>query len=159
MRLVRLIVVAGFITGLGIVVGGCESETDNGWDLASVRNAIEESNRLFGEAFGKGDAAGVAARYTSSGKLLPPNAEPVIGREDIQAFWQTAIDGGAGGATLQVVEIELKDDAAMEIGEFSITAGDTVVDNGKYVVIWFLEDDKWKMHVDIWNSSRPAPGA
>jgi ketosteroid isomerase-like protein len=33
-----------------------------------------------------------------------------------------------------------------------------VLDEGKYIVIWKHEDGQWKLHRDILNSSRPAPG-
>jgi hypothetical protein len=33
-----------------------------------------------------------------------------------------------------------------------------VLDEGKYIVIWKQVEGQWKLHRDILNSSRPAPG-
>lgn len=51
---------------------------------------------------------------------------------------------------------------AYEIGRFSLTvqAKDQPpkVLSGKYVVVWKRQaDGGWKLHVDIWNSGKPAP--
>jgi hypothetical protein len=32
----------------------------------------------------------------------------------------------------------------------------SILDTGKYIVIWKRENGAWKWHRDIWNSSRPA---
>jgi ketosteroid isomerase-like protein len=35
-------------------------------------------------------------------------------------------------------------------------AGGTEADRGKYIVIWKNQGGLWKLHRDIWNSSKPA---
>jgi len=34
--------------------------------------------------------------------------------------------------------------------------GGQVADEIKYIVVWKHEGGEWKLHRDIWNSSRPA---
>jgi ketosteroid isomerase-like protein len=36
------------------------------------------------------------------------------------------------------------------------TAGGQVADAGKYLVIWKQEIGAWKLHRDVWTTSRPA---
>jgi uncharacterized protein (TIGR02246 family) len=100
----------------------------------------------------------MAALYTESGQLLPPNSDFVTGRDAIHGFWQALFDMGVGEVKLETVEVESHGDTAIEVGKYSIyDAGGQEIDAGKYVVIWKREDGQWKLHRDIFNSSRPAP--
>ncbi|MDF2780320.1 MAG: hypothetical protein K0S96_124, partial [Geminicoccaceae bacterium] len=57
-----------------------------------VRQAIEQVNARFVEAFKAGDAATIASLYTEIAKVLPPDGTEVAGREAIQNLWQSWID-------------------------------------------------------------------
>ena len=123
----------------------------------NVRETIGAANERFMEAFGRGDAAGLASTYTRDAKLLPPNSDVVTGNQAIQEFWQGAMNMGIRAATLETVELEDHGDAVIEMGKYTLR-GDSaqVLDTGKYVVIWKQDNDQWKLHWDIWNSSMPA---
>ena len=49
-----------------------------------IRSDILASNKHFMDAFGRGDAAGLAHLYTGGGQLLPPHSEVVAGREGVE---------------------------------------------------------------------------
>ena len=120
-----------------------------------IRTDILACNKNFMDAFGKGDAGGVAALYTAGGQLLPPNRDVVAGREAIRAFWQGAMDLGLKEATLETVEVEGFGNAAVEVGSYTLRAeGGQVAAAGKYVVVWKAEGGVWKLHRDIWNTSQ-----
>jgi uncharacterized protein (TIGR02246 family) len=124
-----------------------------------VRGAIVAANENFMATFKGGDAASMAALYTENGQLLPPNGDFVTGRQAIQAFWQALLDMGIKEAKLETVETEGHGDTAIEVGRFSLHGeGGQELDNGKYIVIWKRQDGQWKLHRDIFNSSKPAPG-
>lgn len=124
-----------------------------------IRDAIVAANEKFMAAFGRGDAASIAAGYTESGQILPPNSDVIAGRQGIQTFWQGVMHMGLKGVKLETVEVEGHGSAASEVGRYTLRdQGGQVVDTGKYVVIWRQEAGQWKLHRDIWNSSRPAPG-
>ena len=124
-----------------------------------IRDAIVAADERFTAAFGKGDAAGVAALYTESGQMLPPNSDFVTGKQAIQAFWQVVMDMGIKAAKLETVEVEGHGDTAIEVGKFALEGDEgQVLDAGKYIVIWKGEDGQWKLHRDIFNSSMPTPG-
>lgn len=123
-----------------------------------VRQAIEQVNARFVEAFKAGDAATIASLYTESAKMLPPDATEVVGREAIQELWQGAIDDGVKDLTLKAMDVEACGDLAYEVGSFSIqvpaennamaTAG------GNYLVIWKRgPDGRWRLHIDTWNDA------
>jgi uncharacterized protein (TIGR02246 family) len=123
-----------------------------------VRDAIVAAGGKFVAAFDKGDAAGIAAFYTEGGQILPPNAGVVEGREAIQAFWQGAMDMGIASVKLETIEAEGHGDTAIEVGKYKLYAPDgQKLDAGKFIVIWKQEDGGWKLHRDIYNSSKPAP--
>ena len=123
-----------------------------------IRTEIAACNKHFVDAFGRGDAAGLANLYTVGGQLLPPNSDAVAGRDAIRAFWQGAMDLGLKEAKLETIEVEGSGEAAIEVGRYSLRiAGGQIADAGKYVVVWKKEGGAWKLHRDIWNTSQPAP--
>jgi len=89
--------------------------------------------------------------------LLPPGSDPMQGKEAIRDFWQGAMNMGVKEAKLEIMEVELQGDSIIEIGRYYLKgAGDEVMDRGKYLVIWKQEGGEWKLHKDIWNTSRTA---
>jgi hypothetical protein len=51
------------------------------------------------------------------------------------------------------------DKTAREIGKYAMKihpeGGEAFTDEGKYMMIWKLEDGSWKWDSDAWNSSLP----
>ena len=124
-----------------------------------VRAAIAAPIEQFMAAFSRGDAAGAAAVYTADAQVLPPNSDVITGQQAIQTFWQGAMDMGVKAVKLETVEVEGTGILPMKSGRFTLQGAEgQVIDAGKYVVIWKQEAGQWKLHRDIWNSSRPAPG-
>ncbi len=122
-----------------------------------VRSDILACNQHFMHAFGRGDTASLANLYTGGGQLFPPNTEILVGRNAIRAFWEGAIASGLKEATLDTVEVDSAGETAVEVGRYTLRGkGGQVADVGKYVVVWKMEGGGWKLHRDIWNSSRPA---
>ena len=124
--------------------------------MSDVRAQIEAANRGFMAAFAKGDAAAIAALYTSGSQVLPPNSDVVNGTEAVREFWQGAMALGLTGARLDTVEVEAAGDTAIEVGRYRLMAGDNPADQGKYIVVWKNEGGRWKIHRDIWNTSKSA---
>ncbi|HSD66160.1 MAG TPA: DUF4440 domain-containing protein [Vicinamibacteria bacterium] len=123
-----------------------------------VRAAIEAKNKAFTSAVARGDAAAIAALYTSTAEVLPPGGEIARGREAIQKAFQGAIDAGMRDLPLTLVEVEAHGDTATEVGTWVWKGKDgATLDHGKYIVIWKKEGGDWRLHRDIWNSSTPPP--
>lgn len=123
-----------------------------------VRQAIEQVNAQFVEAYKAGDAATIASLYSDTAKMLPPDATEIAGHDAIQNEWQSWIDGGLKDLTLEAVEVEASGDLAYEIGLFSIQApaenNAMVTATGNYVVVWKRSGDgNWRLHVDTWNDT------
>jgi uncharacterized protein (TIGR02246 family) len=124
---------------------------------ADVHDLIVAANDTFMATFRAGDAAGLATLYTGDGLVMPPNGDFVRSQEAIQGFWQAIMDMGVKEANLEIVEVEDLGDTAIEVSTYAMHGeGGQVLDDGKYIVIWKKEDGQWKLHRDIFNSSRPA---
>lgn len=118
---------------------------------STLRQRIETA----GNALDRGDAEGMADLYTPDGQLLPPGSDVVTGPDAIAEFWQGVFDSGVDAVDLEPVDVEAHDDAGIEVGRYTLDGADgTTLDRGKYVVVWKHHDGEWKLHRDIWNSSR-----
>lgn len=129
--------------------------------MEEIRETIKNTNLKFAEIFKRGDAAGVAALYTSDARLLPPGVPMMSGAEAIEKFWQAAMNMGIKEATLETIDVESSGgDLATEIGKFTLGIetpdGERVAQTGKYVVLWKNDGGTWKLHADIWNTDAPA---
>ncbi len=127
---------------------------------SDIRPQIDSANAQFVNAFKRGDATGIANLYTSGAQLLPANSDFVRGTAAIRTFWQSVIDMGLKGASLETIEVEGHGDTAIEVGRYQLlAAGDAIADQGKYVVVWKNDNGTWKLHCDIWTTSQPAAAA
>lgn len=124
-----------------------------------THNAIGAANAEFMALFSRGDVAGLAAAYTEGGQVLPPNTDVVTDKQAVEAFWQGVMNTGIKGLQLETIEVGEHGASDPEVGKLTLRDADgQVVDAGKYVVIWKQEGGQWKLHRDIFNSSRATPG-
>src|ERR1044072_7051357 len=100
MRSKTLLLIAATAALLG--AQGCNRHED---DRGKVRGEIDAGNKGLGAGFAKGDAAAVAAMYSSSAQMFPPNGPTVSGREAIQKAWQGFISAGFKGIELTSTEV------------------------------------------------------
>jgi uncharacterized protein (TIGR02246 family) len=123
--------------------------------MALDKETVQKEATKFAEAFNRGDMAAVAAMYTDGAYLMPPQAEMVRGRDNIQKFW-TEMAKQAGDLKLTTLNVNpLGNEAAREVGSFTIrTRGQQPQDIiGKYVIILQKVGDEWKIETDIWNTN------
>jgi len=126
--------------------------------MMTIQTIITAQDERFMELFHRQDAAGLAAMYTVDGQLLPPNADFMVGREAIQAFWQGGMDMGLKEAKIEIVEVEQVDNTAIEMSRYTLYGAERqLIDQGKFIVIWKYVDGQWMLHRDIFNSSVALP--
>jgi len=140
---------------LALPLSACSTPQPPVQQPRDVSSEIAAANEQFGAAFGALDAEALAGLYTTDAKLLPPSSDFVTGSNAIQTFWQGVMDAGVASAALTTEEAIAVDSLAFEVGRYALADADgNPLDEGKYIVIWRLTADGWRLHRDIWNSSR-----
>src|SRR5687768_8887425 len=82
------------------------------------RHSIDRCRALFVDAVRRGDAGDASSVYDVNAHLLAPSAAPMVGREEIRAYWQAGIDSGVGDVSLVADEITRNDGLAYETGGY-----------------------------------------
>jgi ketosteroid isomerase-like protein len=123
-----------------------------------IHSDIRKADDAFETKFSMQDAAGIAELYTENAMVFPAGSDIIKGKNAIQEFWKAVMDLlGIREVKLDIVEVELHDAVATEVGRYQLIGdGGEVKDQGKYIVIWKQEGGQWKIHRDIWNTSQPA---
>jgi uncharacterized protein (TIGR02246 family) len=127
----------------------------SGAAMADTKSDIDAANKKFVAAFTSGDAAAVAALYTTKATLLPPGQPVMTGRPAVEAFWAGAIKSGLKNVSLEAQSVESYGrTAAREIGRFGFDVPGSGRVEGKYVVVWKKIGKAWKLDADIWNMDK-----
>jgi ketosteroid isomerase-like protein len=127
--------------------------------LSETRQGMAKTNEIFNvEVFGRRNFNALDQIYTSDARILPPGAPMVSGREGIKKFWSDLVrSANAKSAVLTSEDVMAAGDGVIEIGRATLVVeppGQSAAQiEVKYVVYWRKEDDRWKWHVDIWNSN------
>ncbi len=149
---------ANLLLAAGLAMGMSACTSPQPVEPLDITADIQSLNNGFEADFAKGDAEGLANRYTEDGKLMPPNGEIVEGRDAIKDYWSATIGAGVVAQNMTTTLATSYGRAAVEIGTVEIATPDgQVLDKVKFMVHWKLVNDEWKMHEDIWNSSVPVP--
>jgi ketosteroid isomerase-like protein len=139
------------------------AETDNktnesSFDLAAARKAVDEGNQSLMDLLKKGDSTGFAALYCADAKVMGPGGPAIVGRDAIKSMAGGMVQMGLTNMTLKTSDIWGSEVLVGEEGVYTFTGGDgKQLDNGKYIVLWKMEDGKWKLFRDIFNTDVPAP--
>lgn len=121
---------------------------------SEIHSTISFLSKNFESTFAQGDIAGIADFYTENGMLLPAGSDFVQGKQNIKDYWQFAMDMGIKSIKLEILEVEQHDNTVIEMSKYTLYSSDNQeLDQGKGIVIWKYENNTWKLHRDIWNSS------
>ena len=134
-------------------------------ETESVRKVIEEHNSNLMAWYASGQIDRVVEVFAEDCWQMPPNAEPMVGREALRAGWKQAVKWGNWNFTFETQDVVLSGNVAVERGKYkmTITAGpeappnfEVYEDHGNYVVFWRLEEDnQWRIVWDAPVSERP----
>ena len=110
-------------------------------------------------AFNEGNAAGIAIHFTDSARLMPPGSPTLIGKDEVQKYYQSIFDQYITELESGYLEVEVSGDMAYGRGLAKVTlydksTGDTTYAESEYINILKRQSDgTWKTTHDIWNSS------
>jgi ketosteroid isomerase-like protein len=125
-------------------------------DSAAASDLLAAHRATFADALRRGDATAASSVYASNAHLLAPSAGPMVGREEIRAYWQAGIDAGVAELTLTVGSSEQNDGLAYEMGRYAIRVepadGSRVLERGHYVQVYQRQPDgAWQKAVEIFS--------
>ena len=153
------------LLALGLICSiGCKKEETTtveakpSFDLTAAKSAIEARSKIYVDAVNKKDSVGLANCYTTDGKFMQPNGESVVGRENIQKLVGEWMKAGMPHFSIQTVEVWGNETTLTAEENWSFTDKDgKVVDSGKALELYKMEDGVWKLHRDCFNSNMPLP--
>lgn len=132
---------------------------ENNIDLPQAKALIDSINLKFTEEVRNGDSVALASHYWPDAEILLSNSEAVKGT-DVLPVWGSMIRMGVKHFTFQTTDITLGGNLLVETGKYEMKAADqSLIDRGKYVVVWKNQNGEWKLFRDIGNTSLPAPSA
>lgn len=141
------------ILSLLLLIAACitraQSKTDQ--ELSAAKKAIAASNAIFSDLANKDDGS-ILSLYTDDACLLPPNAAPISGKDNILQFFKAGpkvhsifkiqnVYGNGNGFVTEESYYELFD------------MNNKKIDDGKVLVIWKKTKEGWKMHRDMFSSN------
>lgn len=127
------------------------------FDPIAAKSAIESSYREFEKAFNSKDSVALANCYTADTKFMAPNEKAIEGRPALQKTFHMWFSGDMPTIKLNCVEVWGSSDNIVSENSWVMTGKDgKVVDQGKSLEVYKMEDGKWKMARDCFNSDMPA---
>lgn len=143
-----------FLLSLLSAVSVSHAQSKKDQQLEEARKAIIASNAIYSDLANKEDGS-ILTRYTEDACLLPPNAAPVCGRDNILRFFK----GGPKVHSKFIVQHIYGDgnDYVTEESNYELfDMNYNKIDEGKVIVIWKKTPAGWKMHRDMFSSNRAA---
>lgn len=133
-----------------------EKAGHSAFDVQRAKSFIDSINAKFSEQFAAGDSVRLASHYWTDAELLLDNSEPVKG-DDILNAWGAAIRAGIKEISFTTTDINGDSTFLIETGNYEMTdAKKSLLDKGKYVVVWQNRNGEWKLYRDIGSTSMPA---
>jgi len=148
-----------FVAGC-LLLASCNkpSEPVATFDLEKAKAGVTATNQKFMDAVSRGDSLALAACYHSEGMIMPPNMEPISGKDNIIAFQSVMIKMGIAGFIAISTEVWGNEENVYEVGTYELFGKDkTSIDKGKYLVVWKQENGEWKLYRDMFSSNLPLP--
>jgi ketosteroid isomerase-like protein len=123
----------------------------------SLREAITQSNILYGKAFMAADSSLFIDRYDVNAWIMAPNVKSFTGPNAAAKFYTIAHrEMKIRNVILTTTELYSEEDFATELGSFELRgANNEVLNKGKYLVLWKNTSGQWKMYRDCFNSDEP----
>ena len=125
-------------------------------DKQWAKSFIDSINMKFSEQIAAGDSSALASHYWPDAELLLDNSEVVKGNDILNA-WGSAIRTGIKEMTFSTTDITGSPALIIETGNYEMKdEKKSLIDRGKYVVVWEKRNGDWKLYRDIGSTSMPA---
>ncbi|MGE5568384.1 MAG: YybH family protein [Rhodospirillales bacterium] len=128
-------------------------------DMAAIKALFDKHLA----AFNAGDSAAVAALFTDKGALIPPDRQPLGGKEVIRYGLRIAFGLYSAKVTPEAAEIDVSGDLAYAWRKYSLTITDKTAGEQRDLVATWLDilkrqpDGSWKIHLEMVSADKPLP--
>jgi ketosteroid isomerase-like protein len=127
------------------------------FDLREMRTIIEQKNHQFTEAHVTGDGDTIDNMFTLDARVLPPNADPVVGRAAISQMTVEYLGYGITEFREETTDFYGNEQILIDQGNYVLVYGrDQTTERGKYLNVWKRENGEWKIYSNMWNTNAPA---
>lgn len=150
--------IISFTLMAGVWVCSCSPAGKNSGNLEEAKKAIAESNAIYFQAFVKGDSSIFINRYAGDCCIMAPDAPALCGPDAALKFYRIAYHelGLRNGRFITTNVYGSGDEFVTEEGLWqSFDAGNVLMDDGKFLVLWKKTPAGWKMFRDSFSSNRP----
>ena len=121
-------------------------------ETGAEESRIADLESRWSGMFGERDLDGIMALMTQNSVLIVPGAEPIVGIEDIRRATETMLQSEDQVSwKSDFVYVSSSGDMAYDYGTATTKLADGSSIQGRYLVVWVKEDDKWKVMADIFN--------
>lgn len=126
------------------------------FDLAEMKKMIEDKNEQFTRAHVTGDRTVIDELFTEDARVLPPGADPVVGRAAIDELTAQYIEYGIAQFSEETTDFYGNGQLLIDQGNYVLVYGpDDTVEKGKYLNVWKYVSGEWKIYSNIWNANAP----
>ncbi len=149
MRRFKLILlpVSALVIAMAITLG---SNTYAGTE--DVTSAIQSLNTKWDDALNGGNAAAIAALYAEHGRVVTGDGKVINGRTEIQKLFQGFIDSGFHDHKIELIDVRVNGDIAIETAKWSGVGGDKKNYGGHLVNVFKRQaGGEWQGILHIWN--------
>jgi ketosteroid isomerase-like protein len=120
-------------------------------------NAILKSKKEFSMNFINGNINKIVERYTTDAKLFPNDSKIIEGYENISNQYTMPKNVKIISHKISPTEIKIVNENAYAYGTYEgitlMPEGERTSWKGKYVNVWKKVNGKWKVYLEIWNST------
>lgn len=134
-----------------------ENKTNaSAFDIAAARKVVEDASQELMERLKNGDSTGFSNLFTTDAKVLPSGGSAVSGRDAIRTLFGSFIRAGFTNLALTTIDVWGNEFFIVEEGSYKVadTRGKEL-DHGKYLKLWKMDDGKWKLFRECFNSDVP----
>lgn len=129
------------------------NKTTSSIDSTEAAGIVAQEEQLFMNAFRNGDSVGVADVYTVDAKVMNAGMPAAEGRENIIHFFGRIFKGGPLMITTKTLGAWNNTNMIVEEGKWIMAdKNGEAYDHGKYLILWKIENGKWKKFRDCHNS-------
>jgi uncharacterized protein (TIGR02246 family) len=124
------------------------------FDLAAAKTSVEAGYVEFEKAFNAKDSVALANCYASDAKFMNPNGKAVEGKPAIQKTFGMWFKSDTSTIKLSLVELWGNETHLTAENAWTMYDKDgKVLDEGKSLEVYKMEDGKWKLYRDCYNSN------